>query len=99
MTQMWELVVLGLYFIPSIVAVVRHQRAAPVIVINVLLGWTVVGWICALILSVWPAQKMMTLAAYERTERIRASEEFARAPRETTGRSTVVSGPQEDTIR
>ncbi|MFI4990736.1 MAG: superinfection immunity protein [Solirubrobacterales bacterium] len=46
------LVVLALYFLPSIVAVARkvtHQGS--VIVINVFLGWTFVGWVVALAMA------------------------------------------------
>ncbi len=46
------LIVLALYFVPSIVAVVRkvtHQGS--VIVINLFLGWTFVGWVVALAMA------------------------------------------------
>jgi hypothetical protein len=46
------LVVLALYFLPSIVALARritHQGS--VVVINVFLGWTFVGWVVALAMA------------------------------------------------
>lgn len=46
------LVVLGLCFLPSIVAVARkitHQGS--VVVIDVFLGWTFVGWVVALAMA------------------------------------------------
>jgi hypothetical protein len=46
------LVVLALYFLPSIVAVARkvtHQGS--VIVINLFLGWTFIGWVVALAMA------------------------------------------------
>jgi Ca2+/Na+ antiporter len=46
------LVVLALYFLPSIVALarkIRHQGS--VVVINVFLGWTFVGWVVALAMA------------------------------------------------
>jgi hypothetical protein len=46
------LVVLVLYFLPSIVAVARkvtHQGS--VIVINLFLGWTFIGWVVALAMA------------------------------------------------
>jgi Ca2+/Na+ antiporter len=46
------LVVLALYFLPSIVAIARkitHQGS--VVVINVFLGWTFVGWVVALAMA------------------------------------------------
>ena len=40
------------YFVPTIVALARGHRSALAIgVMNVLLGWTVLGWIFALIWS------------------------------------------------
>lgn len=38
-----------LYFVPSIVAAARRMKnPAPLVVINVFLGWTFVGWVVAL---------------------------------------------------
>jgi hypothetical protein len=40
------------YFLPTIVALVRgHLSAAAIAILNLLLGWTVVGWIVALVWS------------------------------------------------
>jgi hypothetical protein len=41
-----------IYFLPTIVALVR-KKTNPVVVIlvNVFLGWTLIGWIVALVLS------------------------------------------------
>lgn len=47
----WFLFVFGAiaYFIPTIVAIGRkHASAGGIIVLNVLLGWSVIGWIVAL---------------------------------------------------
>lgn len=41
-----------LYFVPSIVALVRGRQGASVIVINFFLGWTLIGWVAALALAV-----------------------------------------------
>ncbi len=52
------LFLLGLYFLPVIVAGVRgHQSTVAILVLNLLLGWSVIGWIVALVWSlsaVWP---------------------------------------------
>jgi hypothetical protein len=41
---------LVLYFCPTVVASAReHPRKVPVIILNVLLGWTLVGWVIALV--------------------------------------------------
>ena len=38
------------YFIPSLVGFGRHHKNAPAIaVLNLLLGWTLLGWIVALV--------------------------------------------------
>jgi uncharacterized membrane protein YqaE (UPF0057 family) len=41
-----------LYFIPGLIAGFRgHPNATPVLILNLFLGWTVLGWIVALIWS------------------------------------------------
>jgi len=53
----WHLIVLivafGLYFVPTWVALARHRKANPslAVVLNVLLGWSVIGWIVALVVA------------------------------------------------
>lgn len=43
------LVLAALYFIPSIVAVMRrHPQIAPIIIVNIFLGWTLIGFVVAL---------------------------------------------------
>ena len=38
------------YFLPTIIALVRKKRnTAAIVVLNLLVGWTVVGWIVALV--------------------------------------------------
>ena len=50
---MLELTVLGaIYLAPTIVAIVRKHREAQVAVLNVLLGWTFVAWVVALVMAV-----------------------------------------------
>jgi Superinfection immunity protein len=42
-------VLVGLYFLPSIVAVIkRGPNWIPALAVNIGLGWTVIGWILAL---------------------------------------------------
>lgn len=46
------LLMLTLYFLPTIIAVCRHSYyMAAAIVVNLFLGWTLIGWLLALILS------------------------------------------------
>jgi hypothetical protein len=43
----------GLYFIPAIVAAMRsHSQTVAILMLNLFLGWTFIGWIAALIWSV-----------------------------------------------
>ena len=42
------LLVLGVYWLPSILARIwRHPDLVPIVIVNALLGWTVVGWVWA----------------------------------------------------
>lgn len=44
------LILMAVYFIPTFVAFgTKHPHRAPVLVLNIFLGWTVVGWVGALI--------------------------------------------------
>lgn len=46
------LLMLALYFLPTIIAVCRHSYyTAAAIIVNLFLGWTLIGWVLALILS------------------------------------------------
>ena len=46
------LALVGLYFVPTMVALFRHAKhSAAIVVINLLLGWTVVGWLVAFVWS------------------------------------------------
>ena len=45
------------YFVPTMVAVYRRSsRLAPIILINVCLGWLGLGWLLALGIALWPEQ-------------------------------------------
>ena len=48
---------LAIYFIPSIVASNRnHKNVAAIVVLNIFLGWTVLGWVLALVWAVMSNQ-------------------------------------------
>lgn len=52
------IIVLSAYFIPCIVALVRkHQHTVPIIIINILLGWTFVVWVVCVAWSFMPVKK------------------------------------------
>ena len=38
----------SLYLLPTIISAVRQKPLATVAAVNVLLGWTVIGWVAAL---------------------------------------------------
>jgi hypothetical protein len=47
------LVLLAMYFLPSIVALVRHRHnTGAILMLNLFLGWTCIGWVVAM---VWAA--------------------------------------------
>ena len=57
----------GLYMLPTIVAVLnRHRHDMSVCLLNVLLGWTLLGWIIAL---VWGAASQPRAAGDRRSPR------------------------------
>ena len=44
------LIVLGLYFLPTIIACAReHHNSTAILVFNLVLGWTLLGWLLALV--------------------------------------------------
>lgn len=45
------IIVIILYFLPAIVAVTRRAHAGPVIVVNLFLGWTFLGWVVSLAMA------------------------------------------------
>jgi hypothetical protein len=46
---------LALWLLPTIVAFSRHARRLPLVVaLNLLLAWTIIGWIAAFILAFGP---------------------------------------------
>lgn len=44
------LLILAVYFFPGVVASMRgHHNAGAIFVLNLLLGWTLLGWVAALV--------------------------------------------------
>jgi hypothetical protein len=42
----------ALYFLPAIVAAARHtHNATGVLLLNLFLGWTMIGWVVALVMA------------------------------------------------
>lgn len=47
------LIGIGLYFLPTIFAAVRHARSMlGIVLLNIFAGWTFIGWIIALVWSI-----------------------------------------------
>ncbi|HEY1688798.1 MAG TPA: superinfection immunity protein [Solirubrobacteraceae bacterium] len=52
------LAVMALFFLPSVVAVARKARhQGSVVVLNLFLGWTFVGWVVALAMACRSAER------------------------------------------
>jgi hypothetical protein len=46
--------ILAVYFAPAFIASIRRQRqAGAILALNLFLGWTVVGWVAALVMALW----------------------------------------------
>jgi hypothetical protein len=46
------LLILGAYFLPTIIAIARgHRQAVAIFLLNLFLGWTMLGWVGALVWS------------------------------------------------
>jgi len=44
----------GLYFLPAIIAAVRHtHNSTAILLLNLFLGWTMVGWFVALLMAIF----------------------------------------------
>lgn len=45
-------ILIALYFLPTVIAIGRKiNKPAGVIAVNVLLGWTLIGWVAALVMA------------------------------------------------
>lgn len=56
-----SLAIYGVYYLPGWIAVSRgHPQALPLVVINLGLGWTVIGWIGALAWSLMSVREGVT---------------------------------------
>jgi len=48
-------ILIGLYILPSIIAFVRRVRSwAPLLIVNIFFGWTILGWVGTLVWSFSP---------------------------------------------
>jgi len=69
---MLVLILLTVYFVPTIVAAIRgHQSARAVFALNLLVGWTFLGWVVAF---VWALTNLTQVAVDSRTSESAADE-------------------------
>ena len=52
-----------LYFLPTIVASHRGHGVAGILLLNLLLGWTVIGWFALLLWSILAAPRYLLVSA------------------------------------
>jgi hypothetical protein len=51
----------GLYMLPGIIALARHHhKSIAIVVLNVVAGWTMIGWVVALVWSRTAVRKEQT---------------------------------------
>ena len=54
----WHLVLLVLlvvlYFLPTIIALLGRRLTVPLVLVNLFLAWTLIGWVVALLVACWP---------------------------------------------
>jgi hypothetical protein len=54
----WQIALLLLYFLPTFIAWRRrHKNLGSISLVNILIGWTILGWIAALIWSLVDSRK------------------------------------------
>ncbi|MBA4033548.1 MAG: hypothetical protein C0480_02935 [Bradyrhizobium sp.] len=59
----WVPVLIWAYFLPCIIALNRgHQAAPPIFIVNLFLGWSLLGWVGALVWAAMPIPEALTLS-------------------------------------
>ena len=61
----WAVIALGalLYFLPGFIAMKRHaEHSAAILAIDLLLSWTILGWLAALLWAVTDKEKVKTVS-------------------------------------
>ena len=52
---------IAIYFLPTIIAAVRHSRSMlGIVLVNIFAGWSLIGWIIALVWSLSGATQRVT---------------------------------------
>jgi hypothetical protein len=62
---MFMLFFVAMYFLPALIAALRkHPQTLAIFVLNLLLGWSVIGWIGSLVWSLTNAQPTQTVIVH-----------------------------------
>jgi T4 superinfection immunity protein len=93
----WLVVLFGLYFLPTIVARLRHiENPNPTFIINFFLGWTLLGWVIALAMGAGAKTKDRAAAAPPDPVRIADITKLQRSTARVAGRHPVALYPKPD---
>jgi len=50
------IIMILIYFLPAVASgIMRHKYSTRIIVANIFLGWTIIGWLICLIYALWGA--------------------------------------------
>jgi hypothetical protein len=61
--------ILTFYFMPTVIASLRHsQHTGTIFIVNLVFGWTVLGWLAALIWAIVETPKPITPPSTQRTD-------------------------------
>lgn len=62
-----HLIAIAFYFLPAIIAAVRHtHNSTGILLLNLFLGWTVIGWFVALLMAIFSAPDWFYYRPYRR---------------------------------
>lgn len=71
-TALGLVALLGIYLLPTTIALLRkHRNTLSIAIINTTLGWTLIGWVVALVMAVWQKDDPKPLYNTRTGERIR----------------------------
>ena len=60
MSLFWSIFIILFYFAPAITAYQRHTRnKSQVMILNLLLGWTIIGWIISCVMAYSPDREIV----------------------------------------
>lgn len=58
------IIFMALYLIPTWIAWARHHNVGGVAIVNVLLGWSVIGWVIALVMACGNTRQQVVVHQY-----------------------------------